>query len=255
MQSRTYRSNSLVEGSSILNREWSRHQVLVHGGGKLRLRFSIRSITPDLSLSALAYGASATVRPEDRAAVLLLQMPRVGTGADPPDAFATSPNEQTMNSPATVAPFRIGMLIHPGMTSLDFVGPLDVFARLPNTKVHVLAKHLALVVTDIGMHELPTLRMADAPPLDLLFIGGGPGVNALMEGQEPIDFLVQRAPQHHHAHPRRGSEQLLGRARYRGQAGRRRHGMHKELAFVPTRAAAHPKVIRTCWTSTTRKPV
>ena len=90
--------------------------------------------------------------------------------------------------------FQIGMVIFPGMTSLDFAGPLDVFSRLPDTQVHVLAKELAPVMTDIGLHELPTLRLADAPALDLLFIGGGPGVNALMEDVETIDFFARRAP-------------------------------------------------------------
>lgn len=77
---RSYRSNSLSEGANILNSEWSRHRLSVPRGDELRLRFSIRSITPDLSLSTLAYGAPATVRPEDRAEVLLLQMPRMGSG-------------------------------------------------------------------------------------------------------------------------------------------------------------------------------
>lgn len=80
MQSRTYRSDSLSEGARILNREWSRHQLSVPRGDALRLRFSIRDITPHMSLSALAYGAPATVRPQDRAEVLLLQMPRAGNG-------------------------------------------------------------------------------------------------------------------------------------------------------------------------------
>ena len=80
------------------------------------------------------------------------------------------------------------MLVFPSLTSLDFAGPLDVFARLPPPKVCVLAKSHDLVVTDIGLRELPGMRMADAPMLDLLFIGGGPGVNALMEDKETISF-------------------------------------------------------------------
>ena len=95
----------------------------------------------------------------------------------------------------SAAPFQIGMLIFPGMTSLDFAAPLDVFARLPNSRVHVLAKTLVPVVTDIGLHELPTSRMQDAPALDLLFIGGGPGINLLMEDEETIGFFAERAPQ------------------------------------------------------------
>ena len=61
-------------------------------------------------------------------------------------------------------PFQIGMLVFPGMTGLDFVGPLDVFARLPDTEVCVLAKSLDPVVTDIGLRELPSMRMAGSRP-------------------------------------------------------------------------------------------
>lgn len=88
--------------------------------------------------------------------------------------------------------FHIGMLIFPGMTNLDFAGPLDVLARLPGARVYVLAKTLEPVISDIGIPVLPTLCMADAPKLDLLFVGGGPGVNALMEDAETISFLAQR---------------------------------------------------------------
>jgi AraC-like DNA-binding protein len=80
MQSRSYRSDSLPEGNRILNSEWSRHQVSLQHGQALRLRFSIRSITPAMSVSSLSYGAQAVVRPEERASVLLVQMPRAGFG-------------------------------------------------------------------------------------------------------------------------------------------------------------------------------
>ncbi len=89
--------------------------------------------------------------------------------------------------------FQIGMIIFPGMTKLDFAGPLEVFSRLPNTNVHVLWKDLDPVITDIGTCELPSMRLSDAPPLDLLFIGGGEGVNPLMEDAEILDFLFERA--------------------------------------------------------------
>lgn len=79
MQPRRYFSGSLSEGTCILSREWSRHRVGIARDAALRLRFSIRSLTPQLSISALAYGAAATVLPQDRADVLLLQMPRAGS--------------------------------------------------------------------------------------------------------------------------------------------------------------------------------
>ncbi|SFQ32873.1 AraC family transcriptional regulator [Variovorax sp. 770b2] len=80
MQSRNYRSDSLPEGNQILSSEWSRHRISVQHGHALRLRFSIRSITPSMSVSSLSYGAQAVVHPEERADVLLVQMPRSGFG-------------------------------------------------------------------------------------------------------------------------------------------------------------------------------
>ncbi len=40
----------------------------------------------------------------------------------------------------TPSNFTIGMLIFPKMTQLDFTGPFEVFARIPETKVHVLTR-------------------------------------------------------------------------------------------------------------------
>ncbi len=89
---------------------------------------------------------------------------------------------------------QIGMVIFPGMTALDFSGPLEVFGRIPDTQVHVLAKTLDPVKSDLGFHETPTMRMADAPKLDLLFVGGGPGSTAMMEDEEMVGFFRSRAP-------------------------------------------------------------
>jgi len=92
------------------------------------------------------------------------------------------------------APFRIGMIIFDRMTNLDFAAPADMFARVRAAKVHVLAKTLDPIVTDSGGRVLADMLLRDAPPLDMLFIGGGPGINALMEDPEMLDFLRSRAP-------------------------------------------------------------
>jgi cyclohexyl-isocyanide hydratase len=91
-------------------------------------------------------------------------------------------------------PFHIGMLVFPGMTNLDFAGPLEVLARMPGAVVHVLGKERAAVLTDIGQPVLPQLTLAEAPALDMLFVGGGPGATALMEDADVLDFLRERAP-------------------------------------------------------------
>ncbi len=91
-------------------------------------------------------------------------------------------------------PFTIGMIIFDGMTNLDFAGPADMFARVRAAKVHVLAKTRTAVTTDSGGRVLPDLSLAQAPQLDLLFIGGGPGATGLMEDAEMLGFLRERAP-------------------------------------------------------------
>lgn len=99
------------------------------------------------------------------------------------------------NTGPTTPRLQIGMLVFPDMTSLDFDAPVDALSRMPDTQVHVLAKTLEPVKNDIGLMVTPTLRMRDAPRLDLLFVGGGRGVNRLMEDEETIDFLRDRGPQ------------------------------------------------------------
>jgi cyclohexyl-isocyanide hydratase len=94
----------------------------------------------------------------------------------------------------TGAKFQIGMIIFDQMTNLDFVGPADVFARIRAAKVNVLAKTRDPITTDSGTRVLPEMTLAEAPDLDLLFVGGGPGSTALMDDPEVMQFLTTRAP-------------------------------------------------------------
>lgn len=66
------------------------------------------------------------------------------------------------------ANFTIGLLIFPHMTQLDFTGPFEVFARIPDTKVHVLWKKSEPVTSDTGLSILPTMTLEDCPALDLI---------------------------------------------------------------------------------------
>jgi len=87
----------------------------------------------------------------------------------------------------------IGMLIFPRLTQLDMTGPYEVLARLPNTKVHLLAPSLDPVKTDRGMMIVPTITYADCPQLDVIMVPGGPGQQDLMEDAVVLDFLQRQA--------------------------------------------------------------
>jgi cyclohexyl-isocyanide hydratase len=87
----------------------------------------------------------------------------------------------------------IGMLIFPKLTQLDMTGPYEVLARLPNTKVHLVAHTLDPVATDRGMQIVPTVTFADCPPLDVVMVPGGPGQQDLMEDAVVVEFLQRQA--------------------------------------------------------------
>lgn len=88
---------------------------------------------------------------------------------------------------------RIGMLIFPRMTQLDMTGPYEVLARLPDTKVDLVARTLDAVTTDHGMQIVPTITYGDCPPLDVIIVPGGPGQQNLMEDEETLSFLRRQA--------------------------------------------------------------
>lgn len=91
--------------------------------------------------------------------------------------------------------FKIAMVIFDNMTNQDFVGPNDVLARVGVADIHVLAKSLEPVRTDARGRVLADRAIRDADEAyDMLFIGGGGGVNALMEDAEVLEFLRSRAP-------------------------------------------------------------
>jgi len=87
----------------------------------------------------------------------------------------------------------IGMLIFPRLTQLDMTGPYEVLARLPNTKVHLVAHTLDPVKTDRGMMIVPSMTFADCPQLDLIMVPGGPGQQDLMEDATVLEFLRRQA--------------------------------------------------------------
>src|SRR5262245_24207981 len=89
--------------------------------------------------------------------------------------------------------FQIGLLLFPDITQLDMTGPYEVFTRFPDAQVHLVWKTLAPVMANGGMKILPTTTLADCPPLDLICVPGGAGMNALLNDLEVLEFIKQHA--------------------------------------------------------------
>jgi len=89
------------------------------------------------------------------------------------------------------ARFSVGMLIFDGMTNLDFAAPFEVFSRMPGATVHVIGIRDGAVTSDVGGLVLPTTTIDQCPTLDMIFVGGGPGVGPLMEHEPVLAFLAK----------------------------------------------------------------
>jgi cyclohexyl-isocyanide hydratase len=106
---------------------------------------------------------------------------------------------------------KIAIPIFDGVTQLDFTAPYEVFSRMPQTEVVLLAETLAPVKCDCGMRVLPDATfesfeqnrqskieaIGNHPPpqyFDLIMIPGGPGVSDALESNALMGFLRQHAP-------------------------------------------------------------
>jgi cyclohexyl-isocyanide hydratase len=88
----------------------------------------------------------------------------------------------------------VGFVIFPNLTQLDFTGPLQVLARLPQSAIHIVAKSEAPVPSDCGLSLVPTRTFANCPPLDLLCIPGGvSGVIGAISDRETVEFVREQA--------------------------------------------------------------
>ena len=83
----------------------------------------------------------------------------------------------------------IGLVFYPSMTSLDIVGPQQVFSALPGFQIHRIWKTLDSIKTDDGMMVLPDTTFENCPRLDVVCIGGGLGQAAVVDDPEVLEFL------------------------------------------------------------------
>jgi len=90
---------------------------------------------------------------------------------------------------------HIGLLLFPRLTQLDLTGPLQVFSRLPNTKVHLVWKRIEPVPSDTALVLTPTVSFADCPQLDVICVPGGVGTDDMVNDEEMLVFLRRQARQ------------------------------------------------------------
>jgi cyclohexyl-isocyanide hydratase len=90
--------------------------------------------------------------------------------------------------------FTVGFVLFPDLTQLDLTGPLQVLARLPQSRIIVAAKSESPIPSDCGLSLVPTHSFANSPPFDLICVPGGvKGVIGAIGDRETIDFVRGQA--------------------------------------------------------------
>ena len=90
----------------------------------------------------------------------------------------------------------INILVYPGMTMLDAIGPYEVLSRLPGASIQFVSLDSKAVTSDTGfMTFLPTCDLDSAGRADVLLVPGGPPEVVMPVAQNPV---VQQWLQNQH---------------------------------------------------------
>ncbi len=148
-----------------------------------------------ISRRGLMLGAVGTLGP-------FLALAKAVAQTEDERAAAMARSEQAHNDLMNIEGLRmmgqeqIAMLLYPGFTALDLVGPQYMFASMMGATVHLVTQgpDLAPVMSDTGLAIAPTVTIKDCPQtLDLLFApGGAAGTAAALKNKTLIDFLASR---------------------------------------------------------------
>ena len=111
---------------------------------------------------------------------------------------------------------QIAMLLYPGFTALDLVGPHYFFACLFGAKVHLVTTgaDLAPVASDLGLAISPTVTLEETPAdLDVLFFPGGTqGTMDVMRSERTMAWVKDRASRAKHITSVCTGSMILGKA-------------------------------------------
>jgi cyclohexyl-isocyanide hydratase len=94
-----------------------------------------------------------------------------------------------------VAHLQIGSLIFPDLDQVDLTGPHEVLSRLPDSTYRIYGRTRDPVADMKGLRILPDATLEEAPPLDVLHLPGGFGVDAAMGDAALLAWVKRQAEQ------------------------------------------------------------
>ena len=83
----------------------------------------------------------------------------------------------------------IAFLLYDRMTSLDLVGPYQVFGVVPKVRTHLVATEAGPVRTDLGMRIHADKRLEDVPRADIVVVPGSVDPSKVMADERVLSWL------------------------------------------------------------------
>ena len=107
--------------------------------------------------------------------------------------FASARAATEPSQPLT-GPISIAMLLYPGMTALDVVGPQNLLAGLADGGVSLVAERIGPVASDTGLALIATHDFNTCPrDVTVVFVPGGDGTPTQMRHDATLAFVADRA--------------------------------------------------------------
>jgi cyclohexyl-isocyanide hydratase len=135
---------------------------------------------------------------------------------------------------------HVGFLLFDDCTQLDFTGPFQVLSRIPRASLHLIARTLAPVRADCGLQLVPTITADACPPLDLLCVPGGFGVQQVLEDPALLQFVRRQGASARYVCSVCTGAFVLGAAGLLGEVRATTHWSHHHLlsrvGAIPVRA-------------------
>lgn len=92
-------------------------------------------------------------------------------------------------------PYRVVIPIFDNVTQLDFTGPAQIFAKVPDLDVCIAAPDETPVATDSGFAVLAPYTFSDCPDADLVCVPGGAGIMAAIQDAAFMHFVEGQCAQ------------------------------------------------------------
>ncbi len=90
---------------------------------------------------------------------------------------------------------KIALVVYPGFTALDIMGPYEVLSRVPGADAHFVATQPGALVADTGRLTLQVDKhLADMPRPDVIVVPGGPVPNVQAAFDDLIPWLQAAHP-------------------------------------------------------------